>query len=535
MKQYVLNLLQDRFDVAVVLEKPKDKSFGHFATPMAFALAKSLRKSPILIADDIAEQLKDEPIFAAVEAVKGYINFRLSDTFLNDYASKSLNNEADFAKGNETGKVLLEFVSANPTGPLHIGHARGAIYGDTLLRLGRHLGFEITAEYYINDAGNQMDLLGTSIVLEAQSTFLNQSPEFPESFYRGEYMTDLALLAQKEFGDAVFTEDNIIKLALWGKDKVMDIVTGTLKDTNIYFDTFVSEASLYGDWDRVLAKLEESKAIFKQEGKLWLKSSEKGDEKDRVVVRDTGKATYLAGDIVYHNQKFERGFDHYINIWGADHHGYIPRVKAAVDFMGHDSEKLEILLSQMVSLLKDGEPYKMSKRAGNVILMSDIVEEIGSDALRFIFASKKSDTALEFDLEDLKKQDQSNPAFYINYAHARIQTLLSKSELDKKAIEDTTLVGLNEEGKNLLFDALQLPSIVEIAFESREVQKLPDYLKKVAAGVHKYYGSTKIIGVDDEAQHLKLLMVVAVTIRVGLSLMGVTAKNRMEKAEVNED
>jgi arginyl-tRNA synthetase len=527
LKQYVLNLLQDRFDVAVVLEKPKDKSFGHFATPMAFALAKSLRKSPMIIADDIAKELEDEPIFSAVEAVKGYINFRLSDEFLNDYATQSLENEADFAKGNQEGKVLLEFVSANPTGPLHIGHARGAIYGDTLLRLGRHLGYDITAEYYVNDAGNQMDLLGVSIILEAQSTFLNQNPEFPESFYRGEYMTDLASLARSEFGDEIFVEENIMKLALWGKDKVMDIVTGTLGDTNIHFDTFVSEASLYSDWDRVLEKLKTTDAIFEEEGKLWLKSSAKGDEKDRVVVRETGKPTYLAGDLVYHNQKFERGYDHYINIWGADHHGYIPRVKAAVDFMGYDSEKLEVLLSQMVSLLKDGEPYKMSKRAGNVILMSDIVEEIGSDALRFIFASKKSDTALEFDLENLKKQDSSNPAFYINYAHARIQTLLSKSEISKEDIEKTSLLGLSEEGKNLLFDALQLPSVVELAFDSREVQKLPDYLKKVAAGVHKYYGSTKIIGVEDEAQHLKLLMVVAVTIRVGLSLMGVQAKHQM--------
>ena len=531
MKQRVLKLLQERFDIDVVLEKPKDKSFGHFATPMAFALAKSLRKSPMIIAEELATELSDEPIFDAVESVKGYINFRLSDAFLEEYATWAIENEEDFAKGEKQGNILLEFVSANPTGPLHIGHARGAIYGDTLLRLGRHLGYDITAEYYVNDAGNQMDLLGTSIILEAKSTFLNQGVEFPESFYRGEYMTELALEARKEFGDDIFTDDNTMKLATWGKDKVMELIVGTLKDTNIHFDAFVSEASLYSDWDRVLEKLNKMDAIREEEGKLWLKSSEKGDEKDRVVVRETGKPTYLAGDLVYHNQKFERDYGHYINIWGADHHGYIPRVKAAVDFMGYDSNKLEVLLSQMVSLLKDGEPYKMSKRAGNVILMSDIVEEIGSDALRFIFASKKSDTSLEFDLEDLKKQDASNPAFYINYAHARIQTLLNKSELTRETIDVTSLQGLNEEGKNLLFDALLLPEVVEVAFDSREIQKLPDYLKKVAAGLHKYYGNNKIIGTEDEALHLKLMSVVAVTIRVGLSLMGVTAKDRMEKDE----
>ena len=527
MKQHVLKTLQEHIDANIVLEKPKDKSFGHFATPVAFSLAKSLRKSPMVIADELVVKLQEVEIFHAVESVKGYINIRLTDTFLEEYATWAIENPEKFAKGLKQGSILLEFVSANPTGPLHIGHARGAIYGDTLLRLGRQLGYDITAEYYVNDAGNQMDLLGLSILLEAKSTLLKQDVEYPESYYRGEYMLDLAKDALAEFGEEIFTEDNIMKLALWGKDKVMKLVTGTLSDTNIHFDTFVSESALYSDWDRVLEKLQTKDAVYEKEGKLWLHSSAKTDEKDRVVVRETGKPTYLAGDLVYHNQKFERGYDHYINIWGADHHGYIPRVKAAVDFLGYNPEKLEILLSQMVSLLKDGEPYKMSKRAGNVILMSDIVEEIGSDALRFIFASKKSDTALEFDLEDLKKQDQSNPAFYINYAHARIQTLLSKSELSIEEIKATSLIGLNEEGKNLLVDAIELGEIVDLAFESREVQKLPDYLKKLAASVHKFYGSNKIIGSESEAQFLKLFLVAAVSIKVGLSLMGVDAKDRM--------
>lgn len=527
MKQQVLKTLQKHIEGNIVLEKPKDKSFGHFATPVAFSLAKTYRKSPMLIADELLVKLQDIEIFHAVESVKGYINIRLTDTFLEEYGTWTIENPDKFAKGVKTGSILLEFVSANPTGPLHIGHARGAIYGDTLLRLGRQLGYDITAEYYVNDAGNQMDLLGLSILLEAKSSLLNQDVEYPESFYRGEYMLDLAKEALAKFGEEVFSEANIMKLALWGKDKVMKLITGTLFDTNICFDTFVSESTLYSDWDRVLEKLRAKDAIYEKEGKLWLHSSAKADEKDRVVVRETGKPTYLAGDLVYHNQKFERGFDHYINIWGADHHGYIPRVKAAVDFLGYDPEKLEVLLSQMVSLLKDGEPYKMSKRAGNVILMSDIVEEIGSDALRFIFASKKSDTALEFDLEDLKKQDQSNPAFYINYAHARIQTLLGKTKFSLDTIKTTSLVGLNEEGKNLLVDAIELGEVVELAFESREVQKLPDYLKKLAASVHKFYGANKIIGSQEEAQFLKLLLVAAVSLKVGLSLMGVDAKNRM--------
>jgi arginyl-tRNA synthetase len=271
--------------------------------------------------------------------------------------------------------------------------------------------------------------------------------------------------------------------------------------------------------------------VSAKEDKVWIASEAKGDDNDRVVVREDGRPTYLAGDIVYHNQKFERGYDYYINIWGADHHGYIPRVNAAVEYLGYDSNKLETLLSQMVSLLKDGEPYKMSKRAGNVILMSDIVDEIGSDALRFIFASKKSDTALEFDLSEFKKQDSSNPIFYIQYAHARIQTIISKSNFSKEEIMTASLKGLDENADSLLFDALLLPEIIEDAFSSRQVQKLTDYLKALAASLHKFYYDCRIIGTDDEAKLLKLLLVVALSLKTGLSLLGIDAKDSMVKEQ----
>jgi arginyl-tRNA synthetase len=526
LKQRVASLLRERFERDVVLEKPKDRSFGHFATPIAFSLAKELRKSPMVIAEELAKSFGEADIFSSVESVKGYINFRLSESFLDEYASWALENESEFAKDKKSQKILLEFVSANPTGPLHIGHARGAVYGDTLLRMGRHLGYEITAEYYVNDAGNQIDLLGLSIQLEGRSAILGEDVQWPESFYRGEYMSELAKEAIELFGAEILSDESRQReLALWAKDKVMKIITDDLADLNIHFDTFVSEASLYDDWQRALKKMGDG--VYKKDEKLWIRSSEKGDEKDRVVVREDGRATYLAGDIVYHNQKFERGYDHYINIWGADHHGYIARVKAAIEFLGYDSNKLEVLLSQMVSLLKDGEPYKMSKRAGNVILMSDIVDEIGADALRFIFASKKSDTALEFDIQELKRQDSSNPIYYINYAHARIQTILSKSDLSKEVIEKSSLLDLNEDADALLFEALLLPEVIDDAFSSRQVQKLPDYLKSLSARLHKFYYDYRIIGEEDEAKLLKLFSVVGVSLRVGLSLMGITAKDRM--------
>jgi arginyl-tRNA synthetase len=526
LKQRVAALLREQFDRDVILEKPKDRSFGHFATPVAFSLAKELRKSPMVIAEELASSFGEDPMFSSVESVKGYINLRLSESFLDEYATWALAHEAEFGSIDADEKILLEFVSANPTGPLHIGHARGAVYGDTLLRLGRKLGYDITAEYYVNDAGNQIDLLGLSIQLEGRSTVLKEEVEYPESFYRGEYMSALAEEAAEVFGTEIFHDESRQKeLALWAKDKVMKIIVSDLADGNIHFDAFVSEASLYDDWERVMEKMGEG--VYRSEEKVWIRSSEYGDEKDRVVVREDGRPTYLAGDIVYHNQKFERGYDRYINIWGADHHGYIPRVKAAIEFLGYDSTKLEVQLSQMVSLLKDGEPYKMSKRAGNVILMSDIVQEIGADALRFIFASKKSDTPLEFDVEELKKEDSSNPIFYINYAHARIQTILGKSDMSLDAIMKSDLKGLNEDADALLFEALLLPEVIEDAFTSRQVQKMPEYLKSLAGRLHKFYYDYRIIGEADEAKLLKLFLVVALSLRTGLSLLGITAKDRM--------
>jgi len=526
LKQRVAALLREQFERDVVLEKPKDRSFGHFATPVAFSLAKELRKSPMIIAEELASSFGENEMFSAVESVKGYINLRLSESFLDEYASWALANEEAFGTTEANEKILLEFVSANPTGPLHIGHARGAVYGDTLLRLGRKLGHEITAEYYVNDAGNQIDLLGLSIQLEGRANILNEEVEYPESFYRGDYMTDLATEAVSVFGKEILTDESRQKeLALWAKDKVMEIIVKDLAAANIHFDTFVSEASLYDEWERVMKKMGDN--VYEADGKMWIRSSAKEDEKDRVVVREDGRPTYLAGDIVYHNQKFERGYDHYINIWGADHHGYIPRVNAAIEFLGYDSSKLETLLSQMVSLLKDGEPYKMSKRAGNVILMSDIVDEIGADALRFIFASKKSDTPLEFDVNELKKEDSSNPIFYINYAHARIQTLLSKSDLSKDEIMKSSLKGLSEDADGLLFEALLLPEVIEDAFSSRQVQKMPEYLKSLAARLHKFYYDVRIIGEEDEAKLLKLLLVVALSLKTGLSMLGIKAKDSM--------
>lgn len=529
MRKRVLSILQEKIDKPIVLEKPKDKSFGHYATPIAFSLAKELRKSPIVIADELANIFKNYDIFEDVEAIKGYINFKLSEKFLNEYATWALKNENEFAKDSNSKSILLEFVSANPTGPLHIGHARGAILGDVLARVGTHLGYKITKEYYINDAGNQIYLLGLSIYLTGRENILKLDTKWPKEYYKGEYILDLAKEAAKHFGDNIFSnEENIPLLSKWAKDKMMEIIKKDLKNVGIEFDTFVSEQELYSKWDEVLNILQKNGAIYQKDGKVWLNSTKYGDEKDRVVVREDNRATYLAGDIIYHYEKFKRGFDRYINIWGADHHGYIARVKAAIKFLGFDPHKLDIILAQMVSLLKGKEPYKMSKRAGNFILMSEVVEEIGADALRFMFLSKKADTHLEFDVDLLKKEDSSNPIYYINYAHARVNSIFEKANKDIKDIYDVELKDLSDDAKNLLFISLLLPEVIEDAFKKQELQKITDYLKILAAHFHRFYNENRVLGSKNEDKLLKLFSVTALSIRVGLRLLGIEAKKRMD-------
>lgn len=528
MKQEVINVIKKYIDRDFFLEKPKDLSLGHYATPVAFSLAKEFKKSPLAIADEICLKLKDEEIFENVLSIKGYINFKLSQKFMDNFVTNALKNQDNFAKQNRQGSFLIEFVSANPTGPLHIGHARGAVVGDSLCRVGRHLGYDISSEYYVNDAGNQIDLLGISIFLQAQESIFKKDVKWPEKYYRGEYIDTIITKIVDKFGnDFLNNADNINKISEFGKDFMMEEIPNELKNINILMQNYVSEKSLFQNWQTSFLKLKNNNKTYEKENKIWLKSSEFGDEKDRVLVREDGVPTYIAGDIIYHDFKFTRKYDYYINIWGADHHGYIARMKAAINFMGYDESKLEIILTQMVSLLKDGQPFKMSKRAGTTILMQDIIDEIGSDALRFMFLSKKCDTHLEFDIDSLKQLDSSNPVYYINYAHARINQVLEKSNKDIKSIQGTTLLGLNENAQNLLFTSLLLPEVLDDAFTSKQLQKVTDYLKSLASMLHKFYNENRIIGSKDEDKYLKLLSFVALSIKTGLNLIGIVAKNKM--------
>ena len=529
MQNLVKEFIENKLNTSIVLEKPKDLSFGHYATPVAFSLAKELKKSPMAIADELVLSLSNSDMFEKVEAVKGFINFKLSSSFLQSLVNNALNNKELFAKQTKKDeKILLEFVSANPTGPLHIGHARGAIAGDSLARVGKYLGYDITTEYYINDAGAQMDLLGLSVSLAARDFLFKEDVTYPETYYRGEYLVEIAEQIIEKYGkDIIYDESRFEEMAIFAKDIVMQIIIKDLSDLGINFQNFVSEKSLYSSWENTKSVLEKNGSLYTKDEKVYLNSTKFGDDSDRVVVRENGIPTYLAGDIIYHKNKFDRNFGKYINIWGADHHGYITRVKAAIEFLGNDSSKLEVILSQMVQLLKGGQPYKMSKRAGNVILLSDITAEIGSDALRFIFLTKKSDTHLEFDIDMLKNQDSSNPIFYINYAHARINQVFVKSNLSFEDIKDESFERLNSEALNLVYESLLLKSVLEDAFSKRDMQKITEYLYNLASSVHKFYNEHKIIGSNEERTYLKVLSMAKLSIKTGLKLLGIEAKEIM--------
>lgn len=524
MQHTIKDILDTALKANVVLSTPKDSTLGHFATPIAFSLAKTLKKSPNEIATNIAKDLSNLAEFGKVTAVNGFVNLTLSDDFLAQVSKAILENngfKCDLQTSQKKQNILLEFVSANPTGPLHIGHARGAIYGDTLARIGRFLGHNITSEYYINDAGSQIDNLVNSVLNVIKPSDSTQNPNAEsQNLYKGEYIADLADEAVKNFGDDVSKTSQLRDFCV---EKMLILIKENLKNANIFFDNFVSEKSLISALDSTLKALESNNGLYEKDGKIWLKSSQFGDEKDRVIIRENGEPTYLAGDIIYHNDKFKRNFDRYINIWGADHHGYIARIKASVAFLGFEEQKLECLLSQMVNLLKDGKPYKMSKRAGNFILMSEVIDEIGIDALRFVFITKRADTHLEFDVADLKTQDSSNPIFYINYANARIHTLLAKSTADISFDFKT----LESDWKDLLFFALLLPNILEVSFNERAMQKLPEYLKNLASKLHFCYNSYKILNANNEGAICAILRIVSISITTGLSLMGIVAKTKM--------
>ncbi len=536
---------------AVMLEVPPQKEFGDFATNIAMQLARPARQNPRALADAIAGRLnaraaldKHEPaalpwLKEAKVAGPGFINFYLKPDWLyallaDIAAAGEAWGRSDSGRGE---KVQVEFVSANPTGPLHVGHGRGAAVGSALANLMRVAGYDVSTEFYINDAGNQIDCLAASVDARYRE-LLGQQVEFPEDGYRGRDIIDTARRIADQAGARYLLMDPAERLAVFkelAREEKLALLREDLEAFGVTFDVWFSERTLHaaGAIGDTCRQLKESGHMYEQDGALWLKSTAYGDDKDRVVIRDNGVPTYLAADIAYHRDKFARGFDRVINIWGADHHGYISRVKAAVAALGYDPEHLEVLILQMVNLFQHGELVKMSKRTGQGVTLAELIEEVGRDAARFFFIMRSTDSQLDFDLDLAKSRTNENPVFYIQYAHARIASIFRQAEeagLTVPAPGEAPIEALTEEAEADLIKKLgEYPDEVAAAARERAPHHIARYAHEVAALFHSFYNQCRVIGAPPDVQAARLTLAAAVrdTLRSALAILGVAAPDKM--------
>ncbi|GIP61391.1 arginine--tRNA ligase [Paenibacillus sp. FSL W8-0186] len=547
VKEAILNAvvaagLANRDEVpAIVLEVPKDKAHGDLATNAAMQLTRMAKKNPRQIAEEIVKNIDYEQ--AGVERAEiagpGFINFFLSKSYLYPVLEQIYTQGEKYGRVQlgEGKKVQVEFVSANPTGSLHLGHARGAAVGDALCNVLDYAGYEVTREYYINDAGNQVVNLVKSIEARYLQE-LGQDVEMPEDGYHGEDIKGFAKELVAEKGDALLSlspDEREDFLRKYGLEKELDKIKRDLSRFRVGFDVWFSETSLYvdGQVEKSLEELRSKGQTYELDGATWLKSTEYGDDKDRVLVKNDGTYTYLTPDIAYHRNKYDRGYDRMINIWGADHHGYIPRVKAAMQALGNDPDKLTVLIAQMVSLFQDGEKVKMSKRTGKAVTMVDLMDEVGVDAIRYFFTMRSMDSHLDFDMDLAISTSNENPVYYVQYAHARICSIFRQAEeqgIVIPAIQDVKLSKLTAEHEfDLLRKMGELPEEIGVAAENFAPHRLVRYLYELAALFHSYYKAERVITEDAEqtAARLALLGGVRTVLANVLKLIGVSAPERM--------
>lgn len=556
------------------VENTRDKSHGDFATNLAMMLTKQAGMPPRELAQKIIDLLGDVAVIEKVEiAGPGFINFFVNDAAKFDVVQTVLQQKSEFGQCNvgQGRSVLVEYVSANPTGPLHVGHGRGAAYGASVSNLLAQAGFKVAQEYYVNDAGRQMDILATSVWLR----YLEQNDvalSFPSNGYKGDYIYEISAQLKLDHGadfvqsqEAVFANvtadeghengdkekhiDDLISNAkqLLGTEQydtvfraavnaILADIKEDLSGFNVNFDNWFSEKSLMdsGVIDAALEKLQDSGKIYEKEGALWFKSTEYGDEKDRVVVRDNGVKTYFASDIAYHFNKLERGFDILIDIWGSDHHGYVPRVKAAMQAMDTDPEQLKVLLVQFAVLYRGGEKLAMSTRSGQFVTLRELREEVGADAARFFYVQRKSEQHMDFDLDLAKSQSNENPVYYIQYAHARICRVFSQAE--QKGYQFDAEQGLqnlsvldSEHETNLATLLAKYPEIIARAALAYEPHQIAYYLKDLAHGLHSYYNASQFIVEESAVRQARLTLILAVqqVLQNGLSILGVSAPEKM--------
>lgn len=524
---------------AISLEVPPQKEFGDFATNIAMQSARIARRAPNMIAEAIVAQMDYPWLDRAEIAGAGFINFFLKHDVIYDTLKNILAAGADYGKAplREEDTIQVEYVSANPTGPLHVGHGRGAAYGSALVNLLRAAGCNVQAEYYINDAGNQMNNLAASVNARYLQ-LLGREAEIPENGYHGHDIIDTAQAIIDQDGDAYLNMPEEERLELFKDRAYVEKLKALKRDLaafNVHFDNWFSERTLHPDAIHGACDvLKQRGKLYEKDGALWLKSTDYGDDKDRVVIRDNGVPTYLAADIAYHKNKYDRGFGSLINIWGADHHGYVARVKAAMAALGYDPEKLEILLLQMVSLFRDGKPVKMSKRTGQAITLNELIEEVGADAARYFFIMRSLDTQLDFDLDLAKSHSNENPVYYIQYAHARIYSIYRQVQEAGDALDmnwaDVQWDKLKDEQElELIKKMAAFPEEIQRAARERAPHRIAHFAHELAGLFHTFYNHCRIIQEDKELEKARLALVTAVRITIAnsLAILGVSAPEKM--------
>jgi arginyl-tRNA synthetase len=525
----------------VLLEAPKQREFGDLATNVAMLWAKTAKKPPRVIAETILKKLEDpDGILARKEiAGPGFLNFAFAPKFYYQRLRELAEGKEKALNLGHGAKMQVEFASVNPTGPLHVGHGRVAVIGDVLARLHEATGFEVEREYYVNDAGKQMENLGLSLYARYRELF-GETIEFPEDGYPGDYVRELAAEVKQRDGDKFLNESKEAAVDFFrqfGGDSLLGTIRGELGGFGIQFDSFFSERVLRerSEVARSMDLLRARGLLYSEDGAQWFKSTEFGDDKDRTVIKSDGELTYFASDIAYHRNKFERRFAKLINVWGADHHGYVPRLKAALRGLGYDPEVLHVVLVQMVQLTRGGEPVRMGKRTGEFVSLEEVLEEVGRDAARFFFLMRKSDSHLDFDLDLAKRQSSENPVFYVQYAHARVASIFEQALKNdvawnsaQREIVRVERLELAEE-LELIRKMIQFNDVLEESVRELEPHRIVFYLLDLAGEFHRYYNRCRVISEDEDLTRARLLLVenTQKTIRRGLEILGVAAPLKM--------
>lgn len=538
----VLDDLGFEYNDSFSIELPNNKKFGDYSSNVAMVNSKNSKMNPRKLAETMKKRLEKNDIFSEVTiAGPGFLNFKISHRLFQKALydiekQKEDYGRTDYGKGK---KILIEFISANPTGPLNIVSARAASYGDTLYRIMKYTGYQPMREFYINDAGNQVDILAESLELRYREKLGESIGEFPLDAYHGDYLKDLAQeLVDAEGSKLIhFSEKGrLAKLKNFALTRMHEIQTNSLDNFGVKIDSWISEKTLrkQGIVEEVMSYLTEANVTYEKDEAIWFESSKMGDEKDRVLMKADGTFTYFVPDIGYHITKFQRGFEKLIDVLGPDHHGYIARLKASIEALKYDSSKLDIVILQQVNLFENGEQVKMSKRSGKFITMDELIADVGKDAARYFFISRKSSSHLNFDLELARKKSAENPVYYIQYAYARISSILKKAKKEKIKIGKISLSLLeglnNEDEKEIIKKMLELPNLLNSISESLEPSRLATYVYELATEFHKYYQKYSIIDLENielSKSRLAFITIIQRVIKICLNLMAISTPEKM--------